>query len=45
MSKNKTNKEKSISKQNGLEALIDAQLDGIVVGGFSRTVFSRVRPN
>lgn len=45
MSKNKISKEKSISKQNSLEALIDAQLDGIVVGGFSRTVFSRVKPD
>lgn len=44
MAKNKT-PEKAAGKAKSLEALIDAQLDSIVVGGWSRSVFNRIRPD
>lgn len=44
MAKNKT-PERTAGKAKSLESLIDAQLDSIVVGGWSRSVFSRVKPD
>ncbi|QUL38778.1 hypothetical protein [Erythrobacter sp. JK5] len=44
MAKNKTPKTEAKAQSKSLESLIDAQLDSIVVGGWSRTVFNRVRP-
>ncbi len=44
MAKNKT-PERTTGKAKSLESLIDAQLDSIVVGGWSRSVFNRIRPN
>jgi hypothetical protein len=43
MAKNKTPAAPT-DKAKKLESLIDAQLDSIVVGGWSRTVFNRVVP-
>jgi hypothetical protein len=37
--------EQAAAKAKSLETLIDAQLDSIVVGGWSRSTFSRVKPD
>lgn len=44
MAKKKASKADILTQTKSLESLIDAQLDGIVVGGWSRTVFNRVKP-
>jgi hypothetical protein len=45
MKKDEKRKEELQDNSKSLESLIDAQLDSIVVGGFSRTVFSKVKPD